>query len=106
MNSGYCPEIDLSPEIGPEDAAYYHSLIGVLRCIVEMGRVYVNVEASMLSFHLVMPRVGQIEELLHIFSYLRKHMNTEMVFDTSVPEIYKNYFRRQYWSYSIYSSPG
>ena len=49
MNSGYCPEIDITPELGKEDAAYFHSLIGVLRWIVELGRVDINIEASMLS---------------------------------------------------------
>ena len=31
MSSGYRPEIDIVSKLGPEDAAYYHSLIGVLR---------------------------------------------------------------------------
>ena len=34
ITSGYCPEIDITPELGEEDAAYFHSLIGVLRWIV------------------------------------------------------------------------
>ena len=34
MMSGYRPEIDITPELESEDAAYYHSLIGVLRWIV------------------------------------------------------------------------
>ena len=58
MSCGYRPEIDVTPELGPEDAAYYHSLIGVLRWIVELGRVDINVEASMLSSYLVLPREG------------------------------------------------
>ena len=60
----------------------------------------------MLSSHLVIPREGHLEELIHIFTYLRKHMNTEMVFDPSVPNIDKNYFQLQDWIYSIYYSPG
>ena len=47
-----------------------------------------------------------MQELLHVFSYLKKHMNTEMVFGPSEPEIDMNSFHRQDWSYSIYSSPG
>ena len=46
----------------------------------------------MLSSHLVIPREGHLEELLHIFTYMRKHMNTEMVFDPSVPNIDKELF--------------
>ena len=37
---------------------------------------------------------------------LKKHINTDMVFDPSDPEIDMNSFQRQDWSYSIYSSPG
>ena len=60
----------------------------------------------MLSSHLVMPREGHLEELYHVFAYLKKHMNSEMVFDPSEPEIDLNEFPRQDWSYSVYSSPG
>ena len=56
MTSGYRPEIDITPELGSEDAAYYHSIIGVLRWIVELGRIDINVKASMLSSHLALPR--------------------------------------------------
>ena len=47
-----------------------------------------------------------MQELLHVFAYLKKHINTEMVFNPSDPEIDMKYFQRQDWSYSIYSSPG
>ena len=53
---------------------------------MELGRVDINVEASMMSSHLAMPRKGHMQELLHVFVYLKKHMNTELVFDPSEPE--------------------
>lgn len=59
-----------------------------------------------MSSHLALPREGHLEQVFHIFAYLKKHMNTEMVFDPSVPEIDMNIFQRQDWSYSIYSTPG
>ena len=49
INSVYRPEIDITPDLGEADAAYFHYLIGVLRWIVELGRVDINVEDSMLS---------------------------------------------------------
>ena len=52
---------------------------------MELGRVDINVEASMLYSHLGMPREGHTQELLHVFTYLKKNMNTEMVFDPSEP---------------------
>ena len=47
-----------------------------------------------------------MQELLHVLTYLKKHMNTEMVFDPSEPKIDMSSFQRQDWSYLIYSSPG
>ena len=73
---------------------------------MELGRVDINVEASVLSSHLAIPREGHMQELLNVFTYLKKQMNTEMVFDPSDPEIDMNSFQRQDWSYLIYSSPG
>ena len=101
MTSGYRPEINITPELGSEDAAYYHSPIEVLRWTVELGRIDINVEASMLSSHLALPREGHFQEILHIFAYLKKHMNSDMVFDPSDPDIDMDSFRRQDWSYSI-----
>jgi hypothetical protein len=37
LSSGYRPEVDISEELGPEDASYYQSLIGILRWMVELG---------------------------------------------------------------------
>ncbi len=31
LSSNYCPEIDVSPELGDIKASHFHSLIGVLR---------------------------------------------------------------------------
>jgi len=37
LTSDYRPKCDASPELAPEEATYYQSLIGVVRWIVEMG---------------------------------------------------------------------
>jgi hypothetical protein len=55
LSSGYRPEIDVSPELGDTDSLYVHSLVGVLRWIVELGRVDIDVEVSMMSSHLALP---------------------------------------------------
>jgi hypothetical protein len=59
FKSGYRPELDISPELGPEQATYFQSVIGVLRWAVEIGRVDILMEVSMLSSHLAMPREAQ-----------------------------------------------
>ena len=66
----YRPEIDVSEELGVEEASHYQSLIGVLRWMVELGRVDICTEVSMMASHLALPRVGHLEAVLHVFAYL------------------------------------
>ena len=82
-------------ELSPNDASHFQSLIGVLRWIVELGRVDIAVEVSMLSSCLALPRRGHLQEVYHIFAYLKKHHNAEMVFDPTCPEIDMSLFERK-----------
>ena len=102
LSNGYRPEIDMSPELESADASYYHSLIGVLRWMVELGRVDMCIEVSMMSSHLALPRAGHLKEVLHIFAYLKKHHNSEMVFDPTPVQFDRSLFERQDWSFSQY----
>ncbi len=81
LSSVHRPEIDVSSKLGESEASYFHSLVGVLWWIVELGRVDIDVKVSMMSLHLALPRVGHLKEIYHIFAYLKAHSNTEMVFN-------------------------
>jgi hypothetical protein len=81
MQTGYRPELDVSPVLGPEQANYYQSLIGVLRWAVKLGRIGIYIDVTLLSSYLAEPRIGHLEQVLHIFSYLKHHTNSHMVFD-------------------------
>ena len=98
MTTSYRPEIDVSPELPPIEAAYYMSLIGILRWIVELGRVDICLEVSMMSSHMALPREGHLAQLFHIFSYLRKYHNSELVFDPSDPVIDESKYQKQDWT--------
>jgi hypothetical protein len=100
MQTSYRPELDVSPELQPTDAAYYMSLIGMLRWIVELGRVDVCLECSMLSSHLALPREGHLHQLFQIFGHLKKYHNTEMVYDPSDPVIDESAFELKDWTSS------
>ena len=54
----------------------------------------------MLSSHMTMPREGHLEQVFHIFSYLRKWHNTELVFDPSDPIIDKAEYETKDWTSS------
>ena len=96
MRSTYCPELDVSEEL----SSYYQSLIGILRWIVELGRVDICLEVSMMSSHLALPRKGHMEQVMQIFGYLRKYHNAELVFDPSNPLINELDFEKKDWASS------
>jgi hypothetical protein len=102
----YRPEVDVSDELDDDEASYFQSLIGILRWMVELGRVDICTEVSMMSSHLALPRRGHLHALFHIFSYLNSHHNAEMVFDPSDPDIDLADFPREDWSRSIYGNAG
>jgi hypothetical protein len=81
MQTNYRPELDVSPILGPDQANYFQSLIGILRWAVELGRIDIYIDVALLSSHLVEPRMGYLEQVFHIFCYLKAHLNSHMVFD-------------------------
>ena len=80
--------------------AYYMSLIGILRWMVELGRVDICLEVSMMSSYMAMPREGHLRQLLHMFSYLDRFYNTELVLDPSDPVLDYGDFERKDWTSS------
>lgn len=96
----YAPELDSTPELGPSDASYYLSLIGILRWIVELGRIDIVLEASMMASHSAMPRERHLQAVLRIFGYLKAHHNGEQVYNPSDPAIDESKFERRDWSTS------
>ena len=58
LSSNYRPEIDVSGELQPAEAAYYQSIIDILRWMVELSRVDIFCKVSMMSSHLSLPREG------------------------------------------------
>ena len=61
MASGYLPELDQSEELDADGVTLYQELIGVLRWAIEIGRVDVYLEVSMLSAYQASPRCGHLE---------------------------------------------
>ena len=102
LPKGCCPEIDILPKLGTEDASHFQSLIGVLRQMVELERVNMCTEVSMMSSCLAMPRRGHLDALFRVFAYLKKNHNTCMVFNPTEPKVDMKDFPREDWSYSIY----
>ena len=97
LSSGYRPELDTTPLLGAESANYYQNLIGVLRWAVELGRVDIHVAVAMLSRYLVQPRQGHLDQVFHLFAYLKRHERSNMVFDETRPPIDERRFTQHDW---------
>jgi hypothetical protein len=53
MSSGYRPELDFSLELDSSKVNYYQGFIGILRWIVELGRINLIVPVSLLSHFMI-----------------------------------------------------
>jgi hypothetical protein len=66
----YDPSTDLSDILDPDCSSFYQHLIGVMRWMVELRRIDIVTEVSMLSSYLACPREGHLENPLHVMRYL------------------------------------
>ena len=91
--SEYRPELDISRELTDSRTIYFMPLIGILRWTVELGRIDIETEVSILSSFLTAPTEDHLSQTLHIFAYLKKHHNSGIVFDPTYPDIKENDFK-------------
>ena len=94
---GYLAELDETEVLGPDDANFYQSQIGVLRWIVELGRVDIIAEVSVLSSFMAAPRQGHLDCVYHVFGYLKNKHNSRLAFDPTYPEIDRSAFKEHDW---------
>ena len=90
---GYEPCMDVSPLLSPGEASYFQTIIGVMRWMVDLGRIDIAVKVSQISSLLAMPRQGHIVNALHIMSYLKIKHNSRLVLDPSYPGINMSEFK-------------
>jgi hypothetical protein len=93
----YRDEIDESPVLGPEMANYFQSHIGIFCWCVELGRIDIITEVSMLSTFLCMSREGHLDAVHHLFAYLSLHHNARVVFDPTYPDVDMRAFIKTDW---------
>ena len=101
LSSGYRPELDTSPELQTEGLQRYQELIGILRWAVKLGRVNILLETSLMSMHLTLPRRGHLEQLHHIFGYLKLNPKRKLFFDPQHANIDERAFKEHDW-YEFY----
>ena len=70
----------------------------MLRWGVEIGRLDVLLEVSLMSTFLASPREGHLEEVLHIFAYIKQHPKRKLAFDPDRPQIDDRRFPKYDWT--------
>ena len=55
-------------------------MIGILRWAVELSRIDIGYEVSVLSRYLVLPRTGHLLQAIYIFKFLDIHKENELAF--------------------------
>ena len=83
----YQPELDTTTACNSEEHTYFQNLIGILRWIVELGRIDIHYEVAVLSKYLASPRTGHLVQCLHIFKYLDVHRDNKLAFDPAYLDI-------------------
>jgi hypothetical protein len=68
-------------------ANYFQPQIGILCWCVELGRIDIITEVSMLSTFLCMPRESHLDAVYHLFAYMSLYHNARVVFDPTYPDI-------------------
>jgi hypothetical protein len=78
-------------------ANFYQSHIGILRWCVELGRIDIITEVSMLSTYFCLPREGHLEYFFHVLAYLGLYHNVRVVFDPTYPYVDMSTFIKTDW---------
>jgi hypothetical protein len=97
LRLGYKAELDDTPELDAEKANFYQSQIGILLWYVELGRIDIITQVSMLSSILCLVREGHLEAMFHVFAYPAFHHNMRVVFNPMYPDIDMGAFNTVNW---------
>ena len=84
IKHGCSPEMDCTGELKSYGLKLYQELIGYLRWDVEIIRVEILLETSILSKHLALPCEGHLEQVLHIVGYLKSSKTTNEKFSRNM----------------------
>jgi hypothetical protein len=64
---------------------------------LELGRIDIITEVSILSTSLCMPHEGHLDAVFHLFAYLSLHHNARVVFDPTYPDVDMRAFIKTDW---------
>ena len=85
MGSNHQPETDESLKLNSDDVTTFQELIAILRWAIKRGRADILTKVSMLSTYQASPRRGNLEQVYHIFAYMKHQPKTTLHFYPNSP---------------------
>jgi hypothetical protein len=73
--------LDTSPYLDDDFMTFYQQLIGTLQWCVELGRSDIHLAVALMAQHMAAPRVGHLDQIFHMFGYLKSHGRSKLVLD-------------------------
>jgi hypothetical protein len=81
VTPGYHPEVDTYDTLDADATNLYQTYVGILRWCIKLGIIDICNALGKLSSFLACPRIGHMESVLQVFSYLSKHSQSKRVLD-------------------------
>ena len=97
LSHGHEPELDTSLELKADDMTEYQELVGVLKWAVDLGRVDIDLEVSLMSSYLACPRIGHLQQTCHMFVCLMLKPKRKLGFDHSERLMSEKMFEEYDW---------
>jgi hypothetical protein len=97
LEPDYHPEIDETPLIDDDRANYYQSLIGILLWACQLGRIDIAQETGLMARFGAIPREGHFKAVIRMFTYLKKHLKSRLVYDPRIVDMSDIPFAKCNW---------
>ena len=72
---GHDPELNTSPELDPNAVPNYLTIIGILRWMIELGRINIITKVSLLLTHVALPRERDLSAAVHVMTHIDQRYN-------------------------------
>ena len=79
----YRPELDLSDPCDSSEHQFFQQTVGIARWMIEIGRIDIAYEISLMSRYLAAPRIGHLTQMLHLFQYLHCNQGMDLTYDST-----------------------
>ena len=87
-NLNYRPELDTSFFCNENQIRVYQQLLGMFRWMIELGRMDILFETTLLASYLASPRVGHLAQAVNMVSYIKKHQKSNIIMDPAYLDVH------------------